>query len=192
MQEIWKTVIIDGEIYENYEVSNLGKIRSLNYRHTGVVKELKLRVSHGYLQVHLCKNGKVKYYRVHRLVAFAFIENDNPTEKIEVNHINEIKTDNRVENLEWVTPKQNSNHGTRTERVAKAQRGRKSKRSKKVICVETGIVYGSTREVERKLGLAHNNICNCCNGNLKTVGGYHWMYYEDYLKLNENSDSNVA
>lgn len=183
MQEIWKTVIIDGEIYENYEVSNLGKIRSLNYNRSGEVKELKPNVrTDGYLQVVLCKDGKQKNYYVHRLVAYAFIPNDDTENKIEVNHISEVKTDNRVENLEWVTPKQNSNHGTHNERMAKAK-------SKKTICVETGIVYESAREVERKLGLAHSSISRCCKGKYKTSGGFHWMYLEDYLKLNENSDS---
>lgn len=176
MKEEWKTAIYDGEIYENYEVSNMGNVRSLNYKGHGKVQVLKPFVASGYLQVCLCKNRKKKTCSVHRLVAFAFIENDNPTEKTEVNHIDEIKTDNRADNLEWVTPKQNSNHGTRTERVAKAQRGRKSKRSKKVICVETGIVYESAYEVERKTDLDQSHICKCCNGKQKTVGGYHWEY----------------
>lgn len=183
MQEIWKTVVIDGEIYENYEVSNLGKIRSLNYNRSGEVKELRLIVSEGgYLTVNLCKDGKYKMYTVHRLVAFAFIPNDDSENKTDVNHIDEDKSNNTVENLEWCTKKQNINHGTRNERVAKAL-------GKKIICVETGIVYESTREVERKLGLEHSNISKCCKGKIKTAYGYHWMYYKDYLKLNENSDS---
>lgn len=170
MKEEWKTVVVDGEVFENYEVSNMGKIRSLNYRHTGEVKELRLRVDKdGYLRVTLSKSGKQKRCGIHRLVAYAFIPNDNPTEKTEVNHLNEIKTDNRVENLEWVTCKQNNNHGTRTERQTKAV-------SKKVRCIETGIVYESTREVERKTGLNHSGICMCCRGEYKTCGGYHWEY----------------
>ena len=110
MQEIWKTVIIDGEIYENYEVSNLGKIRSLNYNRSGEVKELRLIVSKGgYLTVNLCKDGKYKMYTVHRLVAFAFIPNDDSENKTDVNHIDEDKSNNTVENLEWCTKKQNIN-----------------------------------------------------------------------------------
>ena len=173
MEEIWKPVTVDGEIYEGYEVSTKGRVRSLNYNKTGEVKELKLSVTTlGYLQVNLRKNGKTKKYYVHRLIAFAFIPNDNPTEKTDVNHIDEVKTNNKVENLEWVTRKQNTNHGTRTERIAKAT-------SKKVRCVETGIVYESIIEVERKTGLDHSSICCCCRGKLKTCGGYHWECVED-------------
>ena len=176
MQEIWKTVIIDGEIYENYEVSNLGKIRSLNYKRTGEVKELKFKVIGGYLRVVLYKDGKQKNYYVHRLVATAFIPNDDTENKTDVNHIDENKQNNHVSNLEWCTREQNINHGTRTERATKAQ-------GKKTICVETGIVYESTREVERKLGLNHRHICDCCNGKYKTCGGYKWYYLEDYESL---------
>lgn len=171
MEEIWKPVTVDGEIYESYEVSNQGKVRSLNYGRTGKIQVLKPSVTtDGYLMVTLCKGGKKKNYYVHRLVAFAFIPNDDTENKTEVNHISEVKTDNKVENLEWVTPKQNMNHGTRTERT-----------SKKVKCVETGEVFESTREVERKTGLAQSNICACCNGkkSYKTCGGYHWKYVED-------------
>ena len=180
MEEIWRTVITDGEIYENYEVSNMGRVRSLNYGRTGEVKELKpYVVAHGYLQVCLSKNGKQKWCYVHRLVAFAFIPNDNPTEKTEVNHISEIKTDNRVENLEWCTHKQNVNHGTHNERSAKARRNtRRNIRGKKVRCIETGIVYESTMDVQRKLGLAQSNICACCKGRQKTCGGFHWEYVD--------------
>ena len=174
MEEIWKPVTVDGEIYENYEVSNMGRVRSLNYGgRTGVVKMLKPSVrTDGYLQVGLQKGGKQKMCLVHRLVAYAFIENDNPTEKTDINHINEIKTNNRVENLEWVTRKQNTNHGTRNERVAKIL-------SKKVICVETGIIYESTIEVERKTGLDQSSICRCCKGKQKTCGKFHWEYVKD-------------
>jgi hypothetical protein len=151
----------------------MGRVRSLNYGGSGKVKELRLSVDKdGYLIVALYKGGKNKKCRVHRLVAYAFIPNDNPTEKTDVNHLNEIKDDNRVENLEWVTHKQNMNHGTRNERATKTL-------SKKVKCVETGEVFESTHEVERKTGLNQSNICQCCRGkNYKTVGGYHWKYVD--------------
>lgn len=174
-KEIWRTAVYDGEIYENYEVSNMGRVRSLNYGRSGKVKELKLRIrTDGYSRVVLCKDGKQKTCYVHRLIAYAFIPNDNPTEKTEVNHISEVKTDNRVDNLEWVTPKQNINHGTRIERMAKTK-------SKKVKCVETGVVYESAREVERKIGLNQSSISKCCKGKLKTCGGYHWEYVKKYV-----------
>ena len=187
MQEIWKTAVYDGEIYENYEVSNMGRVRSLNYRRTGKIQVLNLRVNNsGYLMVGLRKDGKTKMCLVHRLIAYAFIEN-NDIENKEVNHIDENKTNNRVENLEWCNREQNMNHGTRNERMAKTL---KNVRGKKIRCVETGEVFESIIEAERKLGLNSGNICTCCSKNYKTCGGYHWMYYEDYLKLNEqNSDS---
>ena len=184
--EEWRTVVIDGEIYEGYEVSNQGRVRSLNYRGTGKVKELRLIVDNGgYLTVRLRKDGKTKSCLVHRLVAYAFIPNDNPTEKTEVNHIDENKINNRTDNLEWCNREQNINHGTRTERSVKAK-------SKKVKCIETNVVYESIIDVERKLGLNHSHISKCCKGKTKTCGGYHWMYYEDYLEQQnkEKSDSN--
>lgn len=168
MEEIWKPVTVDGEIYESYEVSNMGRVRSLNYRRTGKIQVLKPSTNKdGYLQVGLCKDGKQKKCVVHRLVAYAFIENENPTEKTDVNHLNEIKDDNRVENLEWCTKKYNNNHGTHNERMAKAK-------SKKIRCVETGEVFESIIEAERKTGLVYSGICECCNGKRKTCGGFHW------------------
>lgn len=170
MEEIWKTVIYDGEVYEGYEVSNMGRIRSLNYRRTGKIQVMKPTTdTNGYLQARLMRDGKQKICLVHRLVATAFIENSDIENKTEINHIDENKKNNRADNLEWVTHKKNINHGTRNERTAKAI-------SKKICCVETGIVYESTREVERKTGLNHSSISKCCNGKQKTVGGYHWEY----------------
>ena len=165
MVEEWRTVIVDGEVYDNYEVSNMGNVRSLK----GKIKLLKPHSVGGYLQISLCKNGKRKYHYIHRLVALMFIENDEPTVKTEVNHISEVKTENTVENLEWCSPKQNANHGTRTERSAKA-------RSKRVRCIETDVVYESTKDVERKTGLLCGNISNCCNGKRKTYGNLHWEW----------------
>lgn len=171
--EIWKDI----EGYESlYQVSNLGNVKSLNYNKTKKERLLKLtKNKDGYLQVNLHKEGKAKIYRVHRLVALAFIPNNDKT-KDQVNHIDEDKTNNRVENLEWCTREYNHNYGTRTERMAKAK-------SKKVICVETGEIFNSVVEVERKLGLNKGVISNCCNHKKghNTCGGYHWEFVEvDY------------
>ena len=170
--EQWRTVIYNGEIYENYEVSNGGKVRSLNYNGTGEVRELKSNVSKsGYLSVVLCRNGKYKRARINRIVAFTWIENDNPTEKTVVNHKNEIKTDNRVENLEWCSPKYNTGYGTGLERRAKTQ-------GKRVRCVETQVIYDSTSHASRETGLSQSNICQCCLGKRKTTGGLHFEYVD--------------
>ena len=105
-EEIWKP-IKDFEGY--YEVSNIGRVRSLNYKRTGKGKILKnIEDYKGYLEVGLTKNGKRKQFKVHRLVAEAFIP--NPENKPCIDHINTIKSDNRVENLRWVTYKENSNN----------------------------------------------------------------------------------
>lgn len=110
MEEIWK--YIPG--FDNaYQVSNLGRVKSMNYNHTGKEKLRKLDLKKtGYQQVELFKNRKPKVCLVHRLVAITFIP--NPENKKEVNHINGIKDDNRVENLEWVTPSENVRHSYNT------------------------------------------------------------------------------
>lgn len=103
--EIWYS--IDG--YQNYMISNCGRVKSLNYNHTRKEKILvPLFNSDGYLHVKLYKNNKVKTITVHRLVASSFIENSES--KPQVNHKNGIKTDNRSQNLEWTTAKENTDH----------------------------------------------------------------------------------
>lgn len=103
--EVWKTI----KGYENYQVSNTGLVRSLNYKRLGFVKVLKFRPTYkGYIKAPLTKNNITKSIFIHRLVAIAFIP--NPQNKEQVNHINGIKTDNRVENLEWVTNSENQIH----------------------------------------------------------------------------------
>lgn len=172
--EIWKDI----EGYEGiYKVSNKGNVKSLErkvkkfdgYR---TIKEKILKpekCNNGYLRIRLNKEGKEEKYLLHRLVANAFI--DNPDNLPQVNHRNEIKTDNRVTNLEFCTSKYNINYGTRNIRVAKAQ-------SKPVICIETGKIYTSTNEVQRQLGFSQGHICDCCNKRYgrKTVCGYHWEW----------------
>ena len=105
-EEIWKDV----KNYEGlYQVSNLGRIKSLNYNHTNKEKILELfKNNQGYMIICLHKKGRQKTFRVHRLVAEAFIP--NPKNKPEIDHINTIRDDNRVENLRWVTRKENSNN----------------------------------------------------------------------------------
>lgn len=113
MEEIWKTIpILQGD----YEASNLGRIRStfkVIYKsdgttYTRISKILKPALSGGYFKVGVSMDKKLKSYPVHRLVAFAFI--DNPENKATVNHKNGIKTDNNVNNLEWMTFLENVKH----------------------------------------------------------------------------------
>ena len=158
--EIWKTAVYDSEIYEElYKVSNLGRILSLNYRNTGKAELMTPSDNgKGYLVVGLSKNGKEKKCRVNRLVAQTFIP--NPDNLPQVNHIDENKENNRVDNLEWKSPKGNCNHGTRNERMRKAQ-------SKPVLQLslsgELIREWPSIKECGRN-GFNSGNVCLCCNG----------------------------
>ena len=102
-KEVWRDVVG----YERfYQVSSVGRVRSLNYNHTGQSKVLKQRKDKdGYLIVGLNKDGKQKTHKAHRLVAQAFIP--NPDNKPQVDHINTIKTDNYYKNLRWTTREEN-------------------------------------------------------------------------------------
>lgn len=157
--EMWKSI----EGYEGlYEISNIGLVRNVKSNHL-----LKPLNSNGYLVICLCKNGKQKMFRIHRLVAAAFIP--NPNNYPCVNHKNEIKTDNRVENLEWCTEKYNCNYGTRNKR-------RIEKQSKPIRCIENGTIYKSGNEIQKRLGFSAGNINLCCHGKLKSAYGYHWEF----------------
>ena len=163
--EQWRTCVYDGEVFEQYEVSKDGRVRSLNYRGHGKVQELKQsKNKSGYLSVILNKNGKTKLCYIHRLVAFTWIPNDDTEHKTEVNHLDHNRQNNHVENLQWCTHQYNIEYS----------------HAKRVLCIETGKVYDSVRQVERETGLAESSISNCCNGHKKysTCGGYHWKYVD--------------
>ena len=162
--EVWKDI----KGYEDeYEVSNLGRVRNKITK-----KILKLKKDNGYLRVGLRKNGKQKYYYVHRLVYEVFI--GEIPEGYQVNHKDENKENNILSNIDiLMSPKENSNWGTRTERSAK-------NRSKSVIQKnlqgEVIKVWSSAREVYRQLGYSYKHISSCCNGKRKTHKGYKWEY----------------
>lgn len=125
----------------------------------------------GYKRVTLYGADKsLKTIFIHQLVANAFIP--NPENLPTVNHKNEIKTDNRKENLEWMSVKDQINYGTRTKRAAAATR-------KPVRCIETGVIYSCAEEAVKDLGKSNKTgISNACNGKYKTAYGYHWEYVE--------------
>ena len=101
-------------------VSNMGRVKSLGNNKTRKEKILKnIKGKDGYLSVGLYKDGKIKMYLVHRLVAQAFIPNSN--NKPFIDHINTIRTDNRVENLRWVTSKENMNNSITIEKIKQNQ-----------------------------------------------------------------------
>ena len=132
-------------------------------------KFLKPELVRGYYYVSLYKEGKGKNFRIHRLVAEAFIP--NPEGLPQVNHKDECKINNCVSNLEWCDAKYNANYGTRTERIA-------NKRSIPVYCEELNKTFYGAREAARELGLDNSNIIKCCKGKLKTHRGYHFRYAE--------------
>lgn len=161
--EEWKQIVLDGEKW-SYEVSNYGNVRNMA---TG--KPLKpQQQKKGYLQVKLHKNGQIKSVLIHRMVAIMFIP--NPNKLSEVNHISEVKTDNRVENLEWCTREYNMNHGTLNER-------RVSKITKPVYYVENdvAVVYPSIISTETD-GFCKSCVRECCKGNREQHKGKRWRY----------------
>ena len=178
IEEIFKDI----EGYEGlYKISNQGRVLSLgngNSYNSNNSKERILKPAKdkdGYLRVSLFKQGKRKLYLIHRLVAQAFLSNLDNLEQ--VNHKNEIKTDNRVENLEFCDALYNNNFGSHNQRVAESNKNHPNK-SKKVLCVETGKTYLSAHQVQREFGFDFSNISKCCTGRLKTCGGYTWRYVQ--------------
>lgn len=119
-KQIWKDI----EGYKGlYQVSNTGRVRSLNYLHTGKTKVMKQGTNKGgYKVIGLHRNGKRKVHSVHRLVALAFIP--NPNNYPFINHKDENKTNNAVWNLEWCTPKYNSNYGNCRKKISEANKGK--------------------------------------------------------------------
>lgn len=169
MNEIWRDI----SSYEGlYQVSNLGNVKSLNYLRTGNERMLKpVKNRYGYLLVNLCKNGKTRLFKVHRLVAKAFIPNTN--NKSDVNHKDENKANNCVDNLEWTTRKENINYGTHNERMSKSK-------SKAVIqySLDGEFIrkWPSATQIKIELGFSQSHISDCCKGKQKTAYGYIWKY----------------
>lgn len=166
----WKII----KDYENYEVSDSGLVRN---RKTG--RELKGLDNRGYLRVCLYKYDKQTFKSIHRLVAETFIP--NPDKKPEVNHINEIKCDNRIENLEWMTSKENMNYGNRSKRQAVSK-------SKPIIVIyrdNTYEYYPSATICAEELGLWKGNINSVIKGRRKTAGGLRFEYAGSNYREND-------
>ena len=154
-----------------YWISNLGNVKS-KYR----VKKPSIDKD-GYYIVNLSKEGKSKSFYLHRLLAIHFIP--NPNNYPQVNHIDEDKLNNNLDNLQWCTLEQNHNFGTRNKRTGETQRNSISK-SKPVLQfdLDNNLIseYPSINEVQRQLGFFQNNIVKCCKGKSKQAYGFIWKY----------------
>lgn len=147
----WKKI----EGYENYSVSTDGEVRN-----DKTCRSMKLISDKDkYSRVQLYKDGKVKTYKVHRLVAEAFIP--NPENKPTVDHVNRVRTDNRVEILRWATYKEQCEHRIDTKKTP-------------VLAIKNGleVQFGSQHECARTLGLRQGDVNNCLRGRQKTSKGY--------------------
>ena len=189
MEEIWKDIYYYNEPTNEwvdyrglYQVSNFGRVRSLDRtRKNGkygvriykgkCLKTFKNRK--GYLRVRLCKDGIHKKYKISRLVYFTF--NPDADTKLQVNHIDEDKSNNRLDNFNLMTCKENNNWGTRNIRLALAQ-------SKTVLQFDKNGNFikdwPSINEAARITNMSAGNIVECCKGRRKTHKGFIWRYKE--------------
>lgn len=198
MSEIWKDV----PGYEGlYQVSNLGRVKRLPlgkqwpYRrtHNNIRKQ---HIKNGYYQVNLSKENEVKWICVHRLVALAFIPNPNNLPCI--NHRDENKLNNNIENLEWCTYSYNARYGTAKQRQLQAvkhsdpnnlrvqknleTRAKNNQPNARRAILQLNLQgevisrFRSMSEASRITGSALSDICNCCKGKRKTSNGFKWKY----------------
>lgn len=186
MEELWKDI----EGYEGYQVSNLGRVKSLakswickgcvHHQKEKLLKPLKCSEGGKYRMVGLHKNGECKFKLVHRLVAEAFLP--NPDNLPIINHKDENPSNNNVENLEYCTQKYNINYGTRTKRSAKAiseKNKNNPKLSKEVYqyTLDNQLikVWKSTNECGRN-GFNQRHVASCCRGERRKHKGFIWSY----------------
>lgn len=199
-QEIWKD--IPG--YEGvYQASDLGRVRSIMENMNRRKKVLSpCKTVWGYYQVRLTDDEHVcRHESVHKLVCLAFHPIPEEwrhllgTRYLQVNHKDENKTNNRADNLEWVTPSYNSGYGTISARRLKTHKERKTKTSEATVNQYTlnGVfvrTWKSMAEIEREIGCNKSLICLCCKGKCKTGYGYIWRYADDWRSGTEFEANN--
>lgn len=157
MEEIWKDI----EGIEGYQISNIGRVRSLNYQGTNKTRLLKTQTLSKYETVMI----KHKTYLVHRLVAKAFIP--NPLGLSDINHKDENKLNNTVENLEWMSHYDNMQYSL----------DKMGRPKKKIICVETQEVFDDAETLSKKIGCSSSHIANICSHTISTQH-YKGLHYE--------------
>lgn len=176
--------------YESlYDVSNWGRIMSLDHWKNngtgGYIQKGRMlkpvKTKKGYLQVHLCKDGKKKCFRVHRLVWEAF--NGIIPDGYEINHINENKTNNRLDNLNLLTHKANVNYGTAIERMKEKLTNGKLSDPVLQLTLDDKLIkeWPSTQECGRN-GFNQGAVAACCRGERKTYKGFKWVKKINYIK----------
>lgn len=173
--EVWRDI----KGFEGfYQVSNSGRLRSLDRESCGkryVGKIISSKCRNGYVVDILCKDGKKKTCRRHRLVAEAFIP--NPEEKPEINHLDGDKSNNCVDNLEWATHRENTNHAW----VTGLTKFPPAEIPIEVIQMYEGkeiAIYKSIEIAGRLNNISSADICKCCKGKRKNAGRYTWRYKE--------------
>lgn len=167
--EIWKDIIG----YEGlYHASNLGKIKAIRkirtfgkYSNNTRIYEEKImkpnKTKNGYLIIQLSKDGVQKWYSVHRLIAKTYLENFE--NKSQVNHINCIKTDNKVLNLEWCTASENINHAIKNNLLSNLFTSKNNPSSKRVINIVTNKIYNSITEAATENNIPYKKLWNQIN-----------------------------
>lgn len=189
MEEIWKDI----KGYPHYKVSNMGNVMS-NYKRDWHLLKLSKQYA-GYLRVALFNESGVKTKRVHRLVADAFIP--NPENKETIDHINGIRTDNRVENLRWASIKENNStqlsvHNKRIKRIEYFSKQENIEKHRNILAKLMGKAveqysltgdfikeYVSIADAARAMKKSDSMICNCCRGKIKSAYGFIWRYKQD-------------
>jgi hypothetical protein len=167
MKEVWTDI----KGYEGlYQVSNFGRVKSFprnGARSNQPQIMAQVKTAKGYMVVCLSKDGKKHSFRTHRLVAETFIP--NYANSSQVNHKDENKQNNRVDNLEWCDCSYNNCYNNRMKKIA-------LKIGKKVRCLETNVVYNSVSEAARSTGISYSGIVYACQGKFKQIKGYHFKY----------------